>query len=166
MLRNSDLWAEMPTDNHNTGSSDPPSAWAGGRPGSSGSGCSGSRVFPVPPAAPQSLEQGRGVGVAISLGLGEIQHGLLTGLFGIQQCQVPHRTQLYVAANSGEAFVCGTFRSRTGVERLSIELKRGQCIRDILERSQDRGPVLSSCLIERGTSRAFLVEQCAACEQC
>src|SRR3569832_228161 len=118
-----------------------------------------SMVAAIPPAAPQRLEQGGRVCVAIGLSLGEIQHGLLICLLSIEQCQVTHRPQLDVVTYGHQAFLSDPFGANTGIECARVELKGAERVCDVLERRQHRGAVLGAGLVEGGSGRALLMKQ-------
>ena len=74
----------------------------------------------VPPAAPERLEQSRGIGVAARLRLHAPEQCLLIGLLGAEQLQVAGVARLLLALHelergAGSRLRCGGGRKRVGV---------------------------------------------------
>ena len=119
----------------------------------------------MPPAAAERLEQGRGIRIAIGLGLYQADARLLPRALRVQQREVIDRAELILPPREIEAGGRGALRGGLRDHRIGIGLQRPQRISDVLARLDHRAAILRRGLLERRDGGALLVQQRAGVEQ-
>src|SRR6476661_4595711 len=122
------------------------------------------QIRAMPPAAAERLEQCRGVGEAIRLGLNQAEPRLLIRLVGVEHREVGRIAVLVLEAGDIEAGLRRVGGLRGRLQRLCILFERDQRVGDILECSQDRAAILLGALLIGVAGGPFLVQLRAAIE--
>ena len=95
-------------------------------------------VRAIPPSTAQRLEQRGGIGVTICLGLHQVNHGLLIGLFRAQQGKIVRIANLHLLRGKVECNFSGVGRGRSGFETVGVLFERMQRAGYILKGSWGR----------------------------
>src|SRR5260221_11375010 len=109
----------------------------------------------VPPAAPERLEERRGVRVARSLRLNETDPCLLVLALGVEERELARRAELELLARHVQAFARRRLGIRLRLERDRVELQGKQHVGDVLERAEDGLLILCAVLVVGGLCGAL-----------
>src|SRR5258706_14965639 len=109
----------------------------------------------LPPAAPQRLEERRGVRVARSLRLNETDPCLFVLALRVEERELARRTELELLDRHVQAFARRRLGIRLRLERDRVELQSEQHVRDVLERAEDGLLILREGLVVGGLCGAL-----------
>src|SRR5258706_14871729 len=109
----------------------------------------------LPPAAPQRLEERRGVREAGSLRLNKTDPCLFVLALGVEERELARRAELELLDRHVQAFARRRLGIRLRLERDRVELQSKQHVRDVLERAEHGLLILREGLVVGGLCAAF-----------
>src|SRR5260221_1838652 len=109
----------------------------------------------LPPAAPQRLEERRGVRVARSLRLNETDPCLFVLALRVEERELARRAELELLDRHVEAFARRRFGIRLRLDRDHVELQGKQHVGYLLERAEHGLLGLRRDIVVNGLSAAF-----------
>ncbi len=122
-------------------------------------------ILALPPAAPEGLEQRRGVAVAGGLGPHPADNRVLVGLLRGQQVQVAHRAQAVLGLGQVQALARGGLGQHLLLQGLGVGLQGTQGIGYVLEGGDHRAAIARCGLVIGGHRGALAMLQGAGVEQ-